>query len=570
MSNPDGPAQEANLQDEAVAVPSQTVNPRDPFAVFDAGIAYMIVSQLSAVDTESLRRVSKVWKAASEAHCGRLALLRHFPEAAVHVRDEAPGSAEEENLRFRRYCESFWLTMFISLWWWLCTILCDTIIRLGETDWCRLDVVYHRESLRRGLATRTFKYPGVRTWGVKNHRLICSDRVGNVRIRTLRNDGSSENVEREIDLRQSSVHFFTILRVWVLEAGDVIFRSVAKKIGRPGLRHPGRPGRIDQCSTARFSAAGNTVWDIRHGLLEEWSEPAVGETGVFFVIEGPKSFPRGSCASSAPTLIKFSIQDGSLLSHPAPPPWDWRRDIPDKCSDGLILGVQEKFLVYTDIHHLATIFSTSSGNRLFTFHTFITDLIYPSILDDGFWIMDSALVDPLPSDHQMFYCANGHARLVNCTYFLPFREVTTELQFQPVHFPWATPPQVPNLTFDCDYSVELGSVRDSPDHQLPGQGLMECTVKVRIGTACWSPSPFPGHIKFRSANNISRVSLPPLPSVTTESRGRIPLIVKVQFSPDENRWTRSEMTYLCMAESYLIHVSRGEEAITLIDFWPRW
>lgn len=77
-------------------------NLRDPFNVLDDDTVFLIISHLSATETEILRRVSKLWKASSEAHCGRNALQKHFPLAAARI--QGYGSREEENLRFRRHC----------------------------------------------------------------------------------------------------------------------------------------------------------------------------------------------------------------------------------------------------------------------------------------------------------------------------------------------------------------------------------------------------------------------------------------------------------------------------------
>ena len=88
-----------------VVVPRPTKknqNLHDPLNVLDDDIVFLIIDQLSARDTEILRRVSKLWKATSEAHCGRNALQKHFPLAAAKI--EGYGSREEENLRFRRHC----------------------------------------------------------------------------------------------------------------------------------------------------------------------------------------------------------------------------------------------------------------------------------------------------------------------------------------------------------------------------------------------------------------------------------------------------------------------------------
>ena len=103
----------------------RTINPQDPFDLFDAGIVRMIIAELDAPDTETLRRVSKLWKASSEFHCGRTMLRQHFPEAAANLSEDEPGSCEEENLRFRRYCKFiFWTTMARE----------TAATRLGETN----------------------------------------------------------------------------------------------------------------------------------------------------------------------------------------------------------------------------------------------------------------------------------------------------------------------------------------------------------------------------------------------------------------------------------------------------
>ena len=77
---------------------------RDPFVVLDDDLVFLIINQLSAHDTEVLRKVSKLWKASSEAHCGRNALLQHCNSPPVVLNTEIHLSREEENLRYRRHC----------------------------------------------------------------------------------------------------------------------------------------------------------------------------------------------------------------------------------------------------------------------------------------------------------------------------------------------------------------------------------------------------------------------------------------------------------------------------------
>lgn len=95
-------------------------NRRDPFYVLNDEVR-LIISLLPARDTETLRRVSKLWKASSEFHCGKSALLKHFPWAASKV-DEF-GSREEANLLFRRYCRLFPFMYLLAhpFFWYLIT-----------------------------------------------------------------------------------------------------------------------------------------------------------------------------------------------------------------------------------------------------------------------------------------------------------------------------------------------------------------------------------------------------------------------------------------------------------------
>lgn len=74
---------------------------RDPFHVLNDDEVRLIITLLPARDTETLRRVSKLWKASSEFHCGKSALLEYFPWAASKVNKFI--SWEEANLQFRRY-----------------------------------------------------------------------------------------------------------------------------------------------------------------------------------------------------------------------------------------------------------------------------------------------------------------------------------------------------------------------------------------------------------------------------------------------------------------------------------
>ena len=80
----------------------QKRNLRDPFHTLGDDEVHLIIALLPEGDTETLRRVSKLWKASSEYHCGKGALMRHFPWATAKA--NRCETREAANLQFRRCC----------------------------------------------------------------------------------------------------------------------------------------------------------------------------------------------------------------------------------------------------------------------------------------------------------------------------------------------------------------------------------------------------------------------------------------------------------------------------------
>ena len=73
---------------------------RDPFDALGDDEVFLIIALLPAKDTETLRRVSKLWKDKSESHCGTSALRTHFPWA-ISKADKCE-TKKAANLLFRR------------------------------------------------------------------------------------------------------------------------------------------------------------------------------------------------------------------------------------------------------------------------------------------------------------------------------------------------------------------------------------------------------------------------------------------------------------------------------------
>ena len=76
---------------------------QDPFYVLGDHEVRAIITHLEARDTETLRRVSRLWKASAEYHCERGLLLQHFPWMATKISQST--TRGELNLLFRRCCK---------------------------------------------------------------------------------------------------------------------------------------------------------------------------------------------------------------------------------------------------------------------------------------------------------------------------------------------------------------------------------------------------------------------------------------------------------------------------------
>ncbi|XTI82743.1 hypothetical protein V2W45_1355783 [Cenococcum geophilum] len=77
--------------------------PHDPFKTLPLEIAGLVISHLSALDTETMRRVSKDWKNICERVVGAQWIKECFPKSGAAK--QLFGSAGEANLVFRRLCK---------------------------------------------------------------------------------------------------------------------------------------------------------------------------------------------------------------------------------------------------------------------------------------------------------------------------------------------------------------------------------------------------------------------------------------------------------------------------------
>lgn len=136
-------------------------NLQDPFYTLNDDEVHLIIALLPARDTETLRRVSKLWKASSEYHCGKAALMRYFPWAAEKA--NRCETREAANLQFKRCC----------------TYNPDTCRTYNLT----FVAVQFQENLKAGFATRAFRCDGASDWDIHGNRLIWSGGDEKISIR---------------------------------------------------------------------------------------------------------------------------------------------------------------------------------------------------------------------------------------------------------------------------------------------------------------------------------------------------------------------------------------------------
>ena len=86
-----------------------TRNKRDPLEYLGGDEVALIISFLTPTETEVVRRVSRLWKAASECHNTGEALRRHYGNFGNMT--DGPLDRRAANLRFRRRCASYALNL---------------------------------------------------------------------------------------------------------------------------------------------------------------------------------------------------------------------------------------------------------------------------------------------------------------------------------------------------------------------------------------------------------------------------------------------------------------------------
>lgn len=316
-------------------------NQRDPFHTLSDDEVHLIIALLPAGDTETLRRVSKLWKASSEYHCGKAALVRHFPWAAEKA--NRCETREAANLQFRR-------------------------------------CLHYQKNLEAGLATRAFRFDGASDWDIHGNRLIWSRGDETISIRDLRSSNDKSIIESEVmslDVSQILPENTSRLYVRSLPGGDFLMTTLSIK---QKLEETHRLTRI--------SARGAVLWSV--DLDASMSRPAIGKDSVYF-IRGPcHKTSNDSCKKLS--FAKHRLCDGSkIFDVTMPSETQANGKIPD-LDRSLVLTGNESLASWTRHAPGALyIFSTSSGQLLRTMdrhrtrHSPLLQSVAPSSHTTGFW-----------------------------------------------------------------------------------------------------------------------------------------------------------------------------------------
>ena len=428
--------------------------------------------------------------------------------------------------------------------------------------------------MRLGHATRAIQCTGATTWHLKNHTLLWANTGGNVFIRALRTAGVGISphapayvADEVINLRKFPIDFdYNISRVWLLEEGELVVQLVVS--ADPAIFDRDFPEPVGLLRILRVNKTGSVLWEIAC-RPEWWSKPAIGETGVYFVTEGP--------VDRTPKLIKFSTQTGLALSdHVSNREERVGFKETNQAPDALVLTSHERFAVWRDVDSLITVFSTSSREIIFLCTTQPGNQILTSIADDGIWSINPKLLSPSPT--LGLVSADGtdgevENFFMEGSYFASCKESSTDFTLKPIHFHWTLREGGLIWGFDGDSGAlfmtayrPFGFLFGAPAPIWQADERIHPFTKVMIATPHRLPPTIPEHIHFEHEEDPVEVSLP---ASRRRRRQRRPLKVEIQFEWGEE-WKIKREDYFRMVENYLIHHSPEGNLLHLIDFWPTW
>lgn len=415
---------------------------------------------------------------------------------------------------------------------------------------------------------------------MKNDTLIRADLDGEVRIRNLRAKGVGvpcppQVPDKNEESRTLPRQFYNVEQVSLLKGGDLIVQSwlgdnmIVKRDARE------ERGQFNERSTARVNQAGQVLWEIITSNLTR-SRPAIGEKEVFFITESDFNTGR---EKNDPILIKYSLQDGSIVpdSELVGPEQDGHPT--NQSFDALFLTNNEKFAVWNDGHGLISIISLNNRKRAYGFRIHDTAVISKSFISEGLWVIHGCLQDAAPDVD-----LDSSSSMGVTSYFIPWKENTTGFHVQPIIFPSMLQSQDgEEWLFDADSAVFLHKALAA--RPTPPTVTLGALSRLTLATTHQIPSTVPGHIQFMMKSTPVEISLPKstgqpgqrkpvdiiLPKPYWSSDRRSPLNVeRPRYSHlrlDEGTWQGGSLRVI---NNYVLLYFPFQKLLYIIDFWPSW
>lgn len=536
-------------------------NGRDPFQHLGDDVVHLIVTNLAAKDTETIRRVSHFWKATSEYHCGKATVIQHLPWAASQ--DLLGLTKEDINLQYRRQ------RMYLKG-------LRHTRLHL-EAHSLTL-AVYHYSSLELGIATRAIKFTGVYDWHMNENAIAWTNGHDKAFIRVLKASNgvpiSSEDEIADFGHQPST----EIPYVQLTKTGDLVV------LHRSYHNHDEVLPALNDQSQHRCPPADDVLSKLTKGC-ELWRihlkgticKPAIGKDAVYFV----EACPEGPlCGEHGPAFKKVDLATGAVLYTTTPPeihetgvfvrhnrgddtitpgyskiqtPTRGRKIEVAMLDPSLKLAGDEALAVWSDVNLRIHIFSTAAGQILFTYNRDSLTTLAVSGVKPQIW--DILARPSIP----------GIDSLRLSTYD-PRTEAVTYAFSSPRIDSWRAHTEAPGfvdadrpMAFNTCHSIHMPftdlNTRD-PFTTIETVGLEKTVVgeKILLGKVV-RPQKDVEDEEYRTL-----ITLPPQPGKDTKRR-------LLEF---EAPWVVGKDDFFGLVQGYLVYHNFEDKELIVIDFWPTW
>lgn len=523
-------------------------NGRDPFQHLGDDEVFLIISLLPRKESETIRRVSKFWKATSEYHCGKGILLQNLPWAATQDLDDLP--KEAVNLRYRRQRE-------ISL----CLLIAAFLLT---------DPVYHYSTLQRGWATRAFTFDGVYDWHLNNHALVWANGHDKASIQELRDskaisiDSEANDIRFEFDGKAPAIS--EIPYIQLTASGDIIVLHRTYVANDHETEDEYDPAQR-RCPASRDKlfklSEGRVQWQL--ALKGSICKPAIGAKALYFLEQY-----RGD---SPPVFKKIDLTNGALLSKTHPPeineaglfvrddqtyvlpprakpktPTPGRKVEVAQLDTSLKLGGNETIAVWSDLHYRAHIFSTANGQILMTYDRNRPTITPVGAVKPQVWDISA------DADNYTIYqvrCTSYNPRTENVDY--AFSSAGTPAQENSLRFFDTDRPVAFDLSHDVPF-LTAGSRDPFTTIQIAGFEKSFNGQKVTLDHG--------GRLEGFEDTEVEQI-LVTLPAKPGQPEKRRPL----EFDAP---WFIGKDDFFGFVEGYLVYHNFTDKQLILVDFWPSW